>query len=167
MNPRVVLVGVPGSGKTTIGRQLARAMRVDFRDTDADVESSVGMSIPDIFVSLGEPAFRHLEAEAVAIALAEHDGVLSLGGGAILNSETRELLRDQTVVWLDIDLATAAQRVGMNKSRPLLLGNVRNTLKRLLEDRAPLYASVATHHVLSHDKDIHDVVTEIRGLIDA
>lgn len=144
MTPRVVLVGAPGAGKTTIGRQLARRLGVEFRDTDSDIETAMGMPITDIFVSLGEPAFRHQERISVAEALAEHSGVLSLGGGAVLDSATRALLQGHTVVWLDVDLTNAAARVGMNTSRPLLLGNVRSTLKTLLEDRAPLYAEVAS-----------------------
>jgi shikimate kinase len=147
MSPKAVLVGVPGAGKSTIGRHLARIFEVTFRDTDTDIEATAGMSIADIFVQLGEPAFRELEREAVLRALAEHDGVLSLGGGAILDPITRAALKDQMVIWLDVSLAEAAHRVGLNTSRPLLLGNVRSTLKNMMDQRAVLYEEVASHKV--------------------
>jgi shikimate kinase len=147
MSPKAVLVGIPGAGKSTIGRHLARIFEVTFRDTDSDVEASAGMSIADIFGQLGEPAFRELERDAVLKALAEHDGVLALGGGAILDPISRAALKDQTVVWLDVSLAEAAHRVGLNTSRPLLLGNVRSTLKNMMDQRAVLYNEVASHKV--------------------
>ena len=162
MSPIAVLVGAPGAGKTTIGRLLARALDVGFRDTDVDIESKSGMSVTDIFVSLGEPAFRHQEQDAVALALQEHDGVLALGGGAILNSQTRLLLKDHFVVWLDVDISHAAQRVGMNTARPLLLGNVRSTLMKLMDDRAPLYQSVAKLRISTGDKVPRIIVDEIK-----
>lgn len=167
MSPIVVLVGVPGSGKSTIGRLLARRLDVDFRDTDTDVETVAGMPITDIFVSLGEPAFRKFEEDAVATALAEHSGVLSLGGGAILSSRTRQLLAEHPVVWLEVDLSSAATRVGLNQSRPLLLGNVRGTLKKLLEDRAPFYASVAKWKVDTAHKAPATIAAEIAELVKA
>jgi shikimate kinase len=147
MSPKAVLIGIPGAGKSTIGKQLARLWEVDFRDTDSDVEVLANMSISDIFIQLGEPAFRELEREAVLVALKEHSGVLSLGGGAVLDPITRAALKDQTVIWLDVTLADAAHRVGLNTSRPLLLGNVRSTLKNLMDQRADLYTEIATHKV--------------------
>ena len=165
MSPRVVLVGVPGSGKSTVGRLLARKLNLEFRDTDTDVETVAGMPITDIFVSLGEPAFRKYEEEAVAAALADHAGVLSLGGGAILSEKTRALLAEQPVVWLEVNLSQATQRVGLNQARPLLLGNVRGTMKKLLDDRAPFYSAVATWKVDTADKSPTAVATEIAGLI--
>jgi shikimate kinase len=161
MTPIAVLVGAPGAGKTTIGRLLARSLEVGFRDTDVDVEASLGMSVTDIFISLGEPAFRHAEKDAVAQALRDHNGVLALGGGAVLDHDTRELLKEQTVIWLEVDLTHAAQRVGLNTSRPLLLGNVRSTLMKLMEDRAPLYESIATFKISTADKPPRVIVDEI------
>jgi shikimate kinase len=143
--PRIILVGAPGAGKTTVGLHLAERLDVQFRDTDADVERSAGRSISDIFVEDGEPAFRERERAAVRAALEEHDGVLALGGGAVTDEQTRAALRDQSVVWLRVGLAAAASRVGLNRDRPLLLGNVRSNLKRLMEARAPLYAEVSDH----------------------
>ena len=143
MSPRVVLVGVPGSGKTTVGTLLARRLGVAFRDTDYDVEVTEGKPVPDIFVDSGEPYFRGLERAAVALALAEHPGVLALGGGAVLDEGTRALLREQPTVWLQVGAAAGAKRVGLDVPRPVLLGNVRGRLATLVAERAPLYAEVA------------------------
>jgi len=145
--PRAVLVGPPGAGKTTVGRLLAQAWQVPFRDTDADVEQTAGTSIAEIFFDQGEDAFRALERTAVAVALREHAGVLSLGGGAVLSAETRALLLDQHVVFLAVGLGDAAKRVGLNRDRPVLALNPRAALRDLLEQRLPLYREVATVEV--------------------
>ena len=159
--PRAVLVGVMGAGKTTVAKLLAEAWGVTVRDTDADVEAAEGRSIPEIFVDLGEPHFRELEAAAVAEALAAHDGVLALGGGAVLDPRTRELLADHRVVFLRVGLSDAVKRVGLGTSRPLLLGNVRGRLKALLDERAPVYESVATLTVDTDGRTPEDVAREI------
>ncbi len=148
----IVLVGPPGAGKSTIGRALAARLGTRHLDTDAMVEAQAGATIADLFVSQGEPAFRALEAQAVREALIAADeptrgGVVSVGGGAILNAGTRDLLADHTVVWLEVDLSTAVSRVGMNTARPLLLGNVRQTMGRLMAEREPLYAQVSDMRV--------------------
>jgi shikimate kinase len=142
--PRVVLVGPPGAGKTTVGTLVADRLGVGFRDTDADIEAATGQSVADLFVVHGEPYFRALERAAVAQALAEHDGVLALGGGAVVDPETRVALDGATVVHLDVSLTDAAARVGLNRDRPLLVGNVRAQLKGLMDERRPFYDSVAT-----------------------
>jgi shikimate kinase len=141
--PRVVLVGAMGAGKTTVGRLLAQRWSVDFRDTDDDVEQAEGRAISEIFVDDGEERFRTLERAAVARAVAEHEGVLAVGGGAVMADETRALLAGQRVVFLRVGLTDAAARVGLGASRPLLLGNVRGTMKALLDKRTPVYESVA------------------------
>jgi shikimate kinase len=143
VSPVVVLVGPPGSGKTTVGGLLARRLGVNFRDTDSDIEALEGKEIADIFVDDGEERFRKLERDAVAAAIREHDGVLAVGGGAVTSDETRRLLTSAQVVFLDVGLAHASSRVGLGTSRPLLLGNVRAQLKRLLDERRPLYAEIA------------------------
>lgn len=156
--PRVVLVGTMGAGKTTVGRRLAQLWRVGFRDTDEDVERSEDRTVSDIFVESGESTFRDLERDAVARALAEHDGVLALGGGAVLDPTTRERLAGHRVVFLRVGLADAAQRVGLGVSRPLLLGNVRGRVKQLIDERNPLYEAVATHVVETDGRDVDQVV---------
>lgn len=142
--PRVVLIGSMGAGKTTVGEELARRWGVGFRDTDLDIEASQGRTIADIFIADGEDHFRALERAAVARALDEHDGVLALGGGAVLAASTRELLDEHTVVFLQVGLSEAVRRVGLGTSRPLLLGNVRSRIKGLLDERTPIYTATAS-----------------------
>jgi shikimate kinase len=132
-----------GAGKSTVGRILAERWGVGLRDTDFDVEETEGRTISDIFVESGEEHFRALERDAVALALLEHDGVLAVGGGAVMADSTRTALAGHRVVFLRVGLADAAARVGLGTSRPLLLGNVRGTMKALLEERAPVYESVS------------------------
>lgn len=159
--PRAVLVGPMGAGKTTVGAILADSWGVALRDTDADVEAAEGRSVSDIFVDSGEAAFRALEVAAVAEALATHDGVLALGGGAVLDPHTRELLAGHTVVFLRVGLSDAVNRVGLGVGRPLLLGNVRSRVKALLDERAPLYEAVATIAVDTDGRTPEDVANEI------
>jgi shikimate kinase len=165
VSPRVILVGVPGAGKTTVGRLLAERLGVGFRDTDEDVAAAEGKPVPDIFVDSGEAHFRELEKAAVAAAVAEHDGVLALGGGAVLDVGTRALLGDQPTVWLQVGAAAGAKRVGMDVPRPVLLGNVRGRLATLLAERGPLYAEVARVSVDTDGREPADVADEVlRGL---
>lgn len=159
--PRAVLVGPPGAGKSTVGRALAHRWQVPFRDTDADVERTAGMSVADIFVTAGEQRFRALEKAAVATALAEHSGVLALGGGAVLDADTRAALSDQVVVHLDVGLASAMSRLAMNRSRPLLVGNVRGQWQRLSDERRPLYQEVAQLSVLTDDLSAEQVAEQV------
>lgn len=159
--PVAVLVGPPGAGKTTVGRLLAQRLGVGFRDTDADVEQVVGKPVSDIFVEDGEAEFRRLERDAVRTALAEHDGVLSLGGGAVLADETRAALGGHEVVFLAADLSAAATRVGLGQGRPLVGLNPRAQLRVLLEERLPLYREVAVHTVDTSALNVDAVVDEV------
>ena len=143
MSPRVVLVGPMGAGKTTVAGLLGDAWDLPVRDTDTDIEAATGREISDIFVESGEDHFRDLEAAAVAAALAEHEGVLALGGGAVLRPETRELL------------------AGL----PLLLGNVRARIKALLDERTPVYESVSAHTVDTDGRSADEVAAEVRRLL--
>jgi shikimate kinase len=145
--PVAVLVGPPGSGKSTVARELARRLGVAARDTDADVEATAGRRIADIFVDEGEAAFRELERQAVETALADHDGVLALGGGAVLDPRTEASLAGHRVVFLDVRIADAARRIGFNRERPLLLGNPRAQWTQLMTARRPVYERVATIRV--------------------
>ena len=167
MRPLLVLVGPPGAGKSTVGRLVAELLDVGFRDTDLDVVGAVGKPISEVFVDDGEEHFRALERAAVATALAEHDGVLSLGGGAVLSAETRALLRGHRVVLLDADLGTATSRVGLNRDRPVLALNPRAMLKVLLEQRRPLYREVATDVVDTNGKTVRATADELVALVAA
>lgn len=163
MGPRVILIGAPGCGKSTVGLLLAERLGVAFRDTDTDVETLTGMTIAELFVERGEQYFRELESEAVRAAIASHDGVLSLGGGAILREETQNALRGRHVVYLEVDAAEAARRVGLNTARPLLLGNVRGQLSTLLQQRRAIYESVATVTVNTVGRPAEEVADAIAG----
>lgn len=139
-----VIIGAPGAGKSSAGQIVAARLGVPFRDTDAGVERATGTTISDIFLNSGEAAFRSLERAEVARALREDAGILSLGGGAIMDPATRADLAGRFVVWLRVCPATAARRIGLSAPRPVLLGNVRGKLAELLEQRTPLYARAAS-----------------------
>ena len=155
-----------GAGKTTVGRRLADTWGLGFRDTDLDVEATEGRAVSDIFVDSGEARFRELEREAVESALAGHDGVLALGGGAVLDETTRSALTAHRVVFLRVGLSDAAKRVGLGVSRPLLLGNVRGRIKQLIDERTPIYESVATHTVVTDGLGVDEVVAQVRALVE-
>lgn len=165
--PRVVLVGPMGAGKSTVAALLAEAWGLPVRDTDADVEAHEGRSISDLFVDEGEAYFREREHEAVVAALAEHDGVLALGGGAVLDPRTREALRSHLVVFLKVGLADAAKRVGLGAGRPLLLGNVRSRIKALLDERTPIYLEVADAVVETDGRAPEEVADDVRRAVES
>lgn len=141
--PRVVLVGPMGVGKSTVGVLVAERLGCVYRDTDDDIVAEQGRTIADIFVDEGEPVFRAVEKQAVHRALAEHDGVLALGGGSILDADTRALLAGHRVVYLSMDVEEAVQRTGLNAARPLLAVNPRRQWRELMEARRHLYTEVA------------------------
>ena len=164
--PRVVLVGPMGAGKTTVGELLASAWGVALRDTDRDVEDTEGRPISEIFVDKGEKYFRDLERKAVADALNTHVGVLALGGGAVVDPETRAALKGHRVVFLHVGLSDAVKRVGLGSARPLLLGNVRARVKALLDERQPVYLEVATITVETDGRPAEEVADEVRRQVE-
>jgi shikimate kinase len=155
-----------GAGKSTVGRILAERWGLAFRDSDDDVEAADGRVISDIFVESGEAHFRALERAAVARALAEHDGVLAVGGGAVMDQTTRAAMEGHRVVFLKVGLTDAATRVGLGSSRPLLLGNVRGTMTALLEERTPVYESVATVAVDTDGRTPDEVASLVEEALD-
>jgi shikimate kinase len=156
----IVLVGAPGSGKSTVGAALAEQLGVAFSDADATIVDRVGKPIAEIFADDGEPVFRAIE-EQVTAELLDRSGVVALGGGAVLSPRTRTALRGRRVVWLRVGLSAAVKRVGLDTARPLLLGNVRGRLLALLNERAALYAEVASEVVDTDDSTPAEVVAQI------
>lgn len=162
MSPKVVLIGLPGSGKSTIGRRLAKTLDLPLLDTDAAIEETTGRTIPDIFSNDGEAAFRRIEADVVCDALATHDGVLSLGGGAVTTAEVRDALAGRTVIYLEISAAEGVRRTGGATVRPLLAGKDRGErFKELMSERIPLYRQVATMRVNTNHRNPGAVVRYI------
>lgn len=164
--PAVVLVGPMGAGKTTVGELLAARLETTCRDTDQDIVESAGRPISEIFLDDGEEYFRALEREAVRTALSEHTGVLALGGGAVLAPETRRLLAGAPVVFLDMDVAEAVKRVGLDAPRPLLMMNPRKQWRELMEARRPLYTEVARAVVSTENRTPDDVAGEILDVLE-
>jgi shikimate kinase len=162
MAPKAVLVGLPGSGKSTIGRRLAKALDVGMLDTDAAIEEQTGRRIADIFSADGENEFRRIEEGVIRAALADHDGVLSLGGGAVTTPGVRDALAGHTVVYLEITAAEGIRRTGGNTVRPLLAGPDRaEKFRELMTERVPLYRKVATIRVNTNRRNPGAVVRHI------
>ncbi|WP_229821468.1 MULTISPECIES: shikimate kinase [Streptomyces] len=153
-----------GVGKSTVGQLLAERLGVGYRDTDDDIVAAQGRSIAEIFVDEGESAFRAIEKQAVRTALAEHKGVLALGGGAVLDADTRALLAGERVVYLSMGVEEAVKRTGRNVARPLLAVNPRKQWRRLMEARRHLYEEVATAVVATDGRTPEEVT---RSALDA
>jgi len=162
MTPKAVLIGLPGSGKSTIGRRLAKALGVVLLDTDTAIEQTTGRTIADIFAADGEQEFRRIEEEVVREALGSHDGVLSLGGGAITSPGVREALSGHTVIYLEISASEGVRRTGGNTVRPLLAGGDRaEKFRALMSERVPLYRRTATIRVNTNRRNPGAVVRHI------
>lgn len=167
MAPKAVLIGLPGSGKSTIGRRLAKALECPLLDTDTAIEERTGRTIAEIFAAEGESGFRQIEQEVVCEALRDHDGVVSLGGGAITIPAVREALAGLTVVYLEITAAEGIRRTGGSTVRPLLAGPDRTEKYReLMSQRAPLYRRVATIRTNTNRRNPGAVVRYIVGRLD-
>lgn len=164
--PIVVLIGPPGAGKSTIGRRLSRALNTELVDSDELIEIATGKACGDVFAELGEPAFRELEAIHVADAL-RHEGVVSLGGGAVLTQSTRELLKGHDVVWIDVSVEEGVRRTSGERTRPVLLADDPiEHYRHLLEQRRPLYREVASYRVRTNTRSPQQVVAEVLNHIE-
>jgi shikimate kinase len=164
----VVLIGPPGAGKTTVGTALAARLGVPFTDTDSVIEAAAGKPVADIFITDGEPEFRRLERDAVAAALCARDGVIGLGGGAVMDEQTRAGLAGHRVVYLETGFTELARRVGLDRARPLLIGtNPRAQLKALLDQRLPVYDGLAWLTVGTDGRDPEEVAAEIAAAVAA
>jgi shikimate kinase len=155
----VVLVGMMGAGKSSVGKRLARRLGLPFADADIEIESAAGMSIPDIFTHHGEPAFRDGERRVIARLLESGPLVLATGGGAFMNAETRARIAEHGLsVWLKADLDVLLRRVRRRDDRPLLKSDPEATLTRLIDERNPVYAEAA---VTVHSREVpHDTMVD-------
>lgn len=167
MTPRAILIGAPGAGKTTVGGILASDLGCEFADSDQLVEAAHGQSVSDIFIDKGESIFREWEHLSITQALNGFDGVLSLGGGAVMNSETARKLQESNapIFWLEVSSSVAFRRAGLSAPRPLLVGNVRANLVSLLETRTPIYENLATHRIDANTLDAQQLAHEISDVL--
>ena len=166
----LVLVGMMGAGKTTVGRRLAARLNRQFLDSDEEIEKAAQMSIPEIFEQRGEPEFRAGETRVIARVLKDGGIVLATGGGAFVNQETRALVKGEAIsIWLKAEADILFERVSRRSNRPLLkTANPRATLEKLIEDRYPIYAE-ADVTVISRDvpQDVvaGDVIDAVLGYL--
>ena len=161
---KIVLIGPPGAGKSSIGRSLSKEMDVPFIDSDSEIEKIAQKKISEIFVDDGEQAFRKIEVEVVSNLLRNFSGVIALGGGAPMNAEIQIKLEksDFPVIFIDVSISQAANRVGFNKDRPLLLINPRQQWMNLMSERRPIYERLATDTVSSDNNKPAEVAKIIR-----
>ena len=167
MTPRVILIGPPGAGKTSIGRSLARSLRSTFADTDTLIEIDQGKTVSQIFIDDGEPLFREVEERICLDAIEKETGVLSLGGGAVLSKKVQEAMRASAakVVFLDVSLKVAAPRIGFNRDRPLLLNNPRQQWQTLMDARRPVYEGLATVIFDVEDCTVNQVLKKLLPMV--
>ena len=169
MLKKIVLIGPPGAGKSSIGKALAKELNLNFIDSDSEIEKISHKKISEIFIEDGEPAFRLLEVDVVRKVLSDFDGVISLGGGAPINKEIQEVLEEANypVVFIDVSIAQAATRIGFHKDRPLLLVNPRQQWISLMNDRRPIYEKLASQTISSDNQKPHEVAKQISDKLKA
>lgn len=169
MLKKIVLIGPPGAGKSSIGKALAKELNLNFIDSDSEIEKVSHKKISEIFIEDGEPTFRLLEVDIVRKILADFEGVISLGGGAPINLEIQKVLEeaDYPVVFIDVSISQAATRIGFNKDRPLLLVNPRQQWISLMNDRRPIYEKLASQTISSDNQKPHEVAKQISDMLKA
>lgn len=169
MLKKIVLIGPPGAGKSSIGKALAKELKLNFIDSDSEIEKISHKKISEIFIEDGEPAFRLLEVDVVRKVLSDFEGVISLGGGAPINKEIQDLIVDANypVVFIDVSIAQAATRIGFNKDRPLLLVNPRQQWISLMNERRPIYEKLASQTISSDNQKPHEVAKQISDKLKA
>ena len=162
---RIVLIGAPGSGKSTVGVALAAHLQWPFVDTDALIELKESKKITDLFVDNGEEYFRSVEFSVLQEVLQEESAVISLGGGAPISESAQDVLQSSSsmIVFLDVSLSTAAPRVGFNRDRPLLLGNPRAQWQALSDERRPIYEKLATQSIKVDDMTVDEIIAIIES----
>lgn len=165
--PQVILIGPPGAGKSSVGKSLGQRLSADFADTDLLIEKQSGLKVSEIFLDMGEPFFRELEREVVLREIAGFDGVLALGGGAVMNADVEHALRQSQdpIFFLDVSLSSAAPRIGFNRDRPLLVGNPRAKWQELMNIRRPIYESLASHTVSTDSGTPSHIAQEIADIL--
>ena len=165
--PKVILIGSPGAGKSSVGKALGKHLATNFADTDLLIERETGLSVSEIFLDKGEPFFRELEQKIVLREIIECDGVLALGGGSVMNADVAEALRGSSnpICFLDVSLSNAAPRIGFNRDRPLLVGNPRAKWQELMNIRRPIYQSLASFTVSTDSGTPSQIAQEIAEIL--
>lgn len=163
---KIIFIGPPGSGKSSVGKEVAAILKLSHIDTDQLIEEKSGKRISDIFLDDGEPAFRRMEREIVLEVLQQDNCVISLGGGSVIDSEVADKLRvEPNVIYLEVSISNAAPRVGFNAERPLLVANPRQQWLKLMEDRKPIYEGLGRKRISTDNRKPREIAREIAGLL--